>query len=83
MYNVCCVFIEGFYKSKSIAYENYFNCLHHCSMAVKRHHDQGNSYRVKRLIRELTRAFRGLVPGHYGREHGSPKAGMTLEQYIP
>lgn len=80
MYNVCCVCIKDFYTSKSIAYENHFNyCLRHCSMAVKRHRDQVNSYRIQRLISELTRTFRGLVPGHHGREHANTKAGMTLE----
>lgn len=64
-------------------------CLSHCSMAVKRHHDQGNSYRIKCLISKLTWIFRVLVPGHHGREHGSrhdPGAAYTLkytESFVP
>ena len=41
-----------------------------CYIAVKRHHDQGSSYKRKQQL-ELVYSFRGLVHYHHGRKHGS------------
>jgi len=48
-----------------------------CSIAVRRHHDHGNSYKKKHLI-EAGLWFRGLVHRHHGREHGGTSADMVL-----
>ena len=45
------------------------------SIAVKRHYDHGNSYKVKHLI-GVAHSFRGLVPYHHGAVHGSMQADM-------
>ena len=49
-------------------------CLSHCSIAVKRHYDQDNSYKRKHLTGGLpTVRFRS-------REPGGTQARMVLEQ---
>lgn len=52
-----------------------------CSVAVKRHHDQGNLYK-KAFNLGFAQGFRELVHGHHGRgrgrEHGSRQAGLVL-----
>ena len=47
-------------------------------MAVKRHHDQGNSHKDKLLAY----SFRGSVYYHHGRKHGSMQADMVLEKEL-
>ena len=49
------------------------------SIAVKRHHDQGNSYKGKHF-RVAQLQFRGLVHYHHGGKHGSTQAAMVLEK---
>lgn len=45
-------------------------CLNHCSNAMKRHSDQGNSYKKKALKWAFAYNFRGLVHYHGGK-HGN------------
>jgi hypothetical protein len=49
------------------------------SIAVKRHHEHGNSYKGKHLIGAGLQ-FRGLVHYHHGRKHGSIQSDMMLEK---
>jgi hypothetical protein len=46
--------------------------------AVKRPHDQGNSY--KNLSLGLAYSFRDSIHYHHGRKHGSTQADMVLEE---
>ena len=48
-----------------------FPRLSHCSIAVKRHHNQGNSYKWKHLTGSLLKRFRTLVQYHHGGEHAN------------
>ena len=48
---------------------------------MKRHHDQGNSYKGKHLIGAGLQ-FRGSVHYHHGRKHGSIQADMVLEKEL-
>jgi hypothetical protein len=48
-------------------------------IAVKRHHDQGNSYKIKHLTGTGLQ-FRGLVHYYHVRKHGSIQADMVLEK---
>lgn len=50
------------------------DCLSHCSIAVKRHHDKGNFYKRERVIGGML-LFRGLVHDLHGRK----QAGIALE----
>lgn len=56
-------------------------CLRYCSVAVKRHYDQGNLYK-KTFNLGFAWGFRELVHDHHGRghgsEHGNRPAGMVL-----
>jgi hypothetical protein len=53
------------------------DCLSHCSVAVKRHHDQG--YLQEKVFNwGLAYSFRGLVYGHHGGQHGDIEARMVL-----
>jgi hypothetical protein len=45
--------------------------------AVKRHHSQGNSYKIKYLT-GLAYIFRD--PVHYGKKHGNTPANTVLEK---
>ena len=49
------------------------------SIAVKRYHDHGNSYKEKHLIGAVLQ-FRGSVHYHHGGKHGSMQADMVLEK---
>jgi hypothetical protein len=49
------------------------------SVAVKRHHDQGNSYKRQHLIRAGLQVQR-FSPLSSRQEHGSIQAGMGLEE---
>jgi hypothetical protein len=49
------------------------------SIAVKRHHDQGNSYKGQHLIRACLQVQR-FSPLSSRQEHGSVHAGMVLEE---
>ena len=49
------------------------------SIAVKRHHEHGNSYKGKHLIGAGLQ-FRGLVHYHHGRKRGSVQSDMMLEK---
>ena len=58
-----------------------FNCLTYFFRvpdAIKKHHDQGNSYQGRYLIRLVYR-FRGLVHYHHGKKHGGAQADVVLE----
>jgi hypothetical protein len=48
---------------------------------VKRHYDQGNSYK-RRHFTGVVYSFRGLVHYHHGRKHGSMQADMVLEKEL-
>jgi hypothetical protein len=50
------------------------------SIAVKRRHDQGNSYKGQHLIGAYS--FRGSVHYHHSRKHGSLQADMLLEKKL-
>ena len=52
-----------------------------CSISLKRHRDQDNSYKGECLIRAGLQ-FRGLVHYHHGRKHGSVQADMVLEKEL-
>jgi hypothetical protein len=49
------------------------------STAVKRHHDQGNSYKGQQLIGSPY-SFRDSVHYYHGRKHGSIQADVGLEK---
>ena len=49
------------------------------SIAVKRHHDQGNSYKDN-IELGLAYSFSGSVHYHQGGRHGSVQADMMLEE---
>ena len=49
------------------------------SIAVKRHHDQGNSYKGKHLIGAGLQVQR-FSPSSSRQEHGSIQAGMVQEE---
>lgn len=51
------------------------------SVAVKRYHDHGNSYKGKHLIRAGLQ-FRGLVHDCHGGKHGSVQADIVLEREL-
>lgn len=53
-----------------------FLCFSHCSVAVKRQHDQGNSYKRNHLTGTFF-TFRGVVH-HHGGEHSCTQADMVL-----
>ena len=44
---------------------------------MKRHHDQGNSYKTNHLVGKLAYSFRGLVHDH----HGGKQSDLALEQW--
>jgi hypothetical protein len=46
---------------------------------VKRHHDHGNSYKAKHLIRADLQAQRFY---HYGGKHGSTQVDFVLEKEL-
>jgi hypothetical protein len=48
-------------------------------LAVKRHHDQGNSYKGQHFIGAGFQ-FRGSVHYHRGGKHGGLQADMVLEE---
>ena len=50
-------------------------------IAVKTHHDHGNSYKGKHFTGAGLQ-FRGLVYYHYGRKHGGMQADMVLEEEL-
>ena len=50
------------------------------SIALKRHHDHGNSYKGSHFIGAGLQ-FRGLVH-HHGRKHGDMQADMVLEKEL-
>jgi hypothetical protein len=52
-------------------------CLTNFSIAVKRHHDQGN---LKKREFIGAYSFRGSVHEYHGRKQGSWEASMVLEQ---
>jgi hypothetical protein len=50
------------------------------SIVMKKHRDQGNSY--KDISLWLAYHLRGLVHSHYSRKHDSTQADMVLKSYI-
>ena len=52
------------------------------SVAVKRHHNHGNSYKGKYLIGVAHLQFRALVHYHHGRNQGSLQEDMVLESEL-
>lgn len=46
-------------------------CLSRCSIAVRRHHGQGSSYKRTHLTNGLAYSFRGPVHYGHGKEHGA------------
>lgn len=54
------------------------SCLIQCSSAIKKHHDHGNSYKVKYLI-GAGLEFIGLIHSHHSRKHDLVQADMMLE----
>ena len=64
--------IEGVWRSDLI------DCLSHCSTAVNRHHDHGNSSKGKHSI-GAGLPFRGLVHYHQGEKHGGMQADVGLD----
>jgi hypothetical protein len=58
--------------------QNHACCLNHCSIAMNRHYDKGNSDKQRQLIVfnwALAYSFRGLVHCHHSGEHGSMQVG--------
>ena len=55
-----------------------YQCLRG-SIAVRRHHDHGDSYKGNHLIEVVAYSFRGSVHYHHGREHGGMQADVVLE----
>lgn len=53
--------------------------LGHCSIALKGHHDQDNSYERKCLIGATAYTFRGLVHCHHDGKHGGRQAGWKTQ----
>lgn len=58
------------------------------SIAVKRYHDHGESYKRKHLIEVLAWTLRGVVHYRHDREHGGLEFGyvqadMMLENSVP
>ena len=51
------------------------------SIAVKRHHDQSNSYKGKHLTGAGLQ-FRSLVHCHYGGKHGGTQVGTVLRERL-
>jgi hypothetical protein len=51
------------------------------SVAVKRHHHHGNSYKGKHLIGAGLQ-FRGLVHYHHGGKHGDMQGDVVLERQL-
>ena len=49
------------------------------SFAVKRHHDQGNSYKENIYLIGVAYSFRGSVH-YYGGQHGGKQVDMVLEK---
>jgi hypothetical protein len=49
------------------------------SVAVKRHHDHGNSYKGKHRM-GMAYSFRGLVHYCYGGKYGDKQANVVLER---
>jgi hypothetical protein len=47
---------------------------------VKRYHNHSDSYSSLINAYKLADSFRGLVPYHHGRKHGSVQADMVLEE---
>jgi hypothetical protein len=56
-------------------------CHNQCSIAVKKHCDQGNSYKRKHLIGAGLQ-LQKLVHYYHGGKHGSMKADMVLEKKL-
>ena len=48
-------------------------------MAVKGHHDHGNSYKGQHFIGAGLQ-FRGLIHYHHGGKHGSVQANIVMEE---
>lgn len=57
-------------------------CLSGCSIAVRRHHGQGNSYERTHLTNGLAYSFRGPVHYGHGKEHGSSHTGAVYETFM-
>ena len=58
----------------------YHFCLSLGFIAVKRPHDQGNSYK-ENIYLELAYSFRDLIAHyHHGGKHGSMQAHMVLNE---
>ena len=52
------------------------------SIAVKRQHELGNSYKRKTFNLRLAYSFRGLDYYHHDRKHGSVQAEVILEREL-
>jgi len=57
------------------------DCLSHCSIMVKRHRDQSNSWEESASL-GLPYTFIGLVHYHRGRESSIKGTGAVAESYI-
>jgi hypothetical protein len=56
-------------------------CLHYCSIAVKRHHDQGSLYRRKNLVGDLLTVSEGeSMTVLVGSMAAGRQAGKSLEK---
>ena len=62
--------------SHAISFYNYLRV----SIAVKRHHDHGKSYKGKNLIGVDHLQFRCLVHYHHGGKQGSMQADAVLKK---
>ena len=65
--------------------QSVFGACLRVSIAVRRHHNHGNSYKRKQLMKVVASNFRGLVHYHHtgergGWESGSAQADTVLEK---
>jgi hypothetical protein len=80
----CAWLLQEYWISKlrsTCLYNKHFTHLVRVSIAVKRHHDQSNSYRCKHFIGAALQ-FRGWVHYHHGGKYGSMQADMLLEKEL-
>lgn len=68
-------FIKKYRQNKVIPIPH---CLSHSSV-VRRHHDQGNSYKRKNLTVDLLKVSE-ISHYHRGREYGGTQTGVVLEK---
>ena len=76
------VWINWVPSSVTWHYPSHTSCLR-VIIAVKRHHDYGNSYKRKRLIGWLAYSFRGEVHYHHAGKYGGRHDAGVAESPIP